>query len=165
EELIPAPGQGALGIECLAERTEVRALLAGLGHDATAACVRAERQVSLALGGNCTIPLGAYAQTAAQAGASAAGGTTLRLRAIVAAPDGRRMARADCSGPAADPEALGRQAAEELRRGRAGRPVASPRASRWPAGGLSCIAPWKSMLRPTLRRSRASSIAWRASTW
>jgi hydroxymethylbilane synthase len=74
----------------------------------TAACVRAERAVSLALGGNCTIPLGAYAQPE---------GSQIRLRAIVAAPDGRRIARADCTGSEADPEALGRRAAEDLRRG------------------------------------------------
>jgi hydroxymethylbilane synthase len=68
--------------------------------------VRAERAVSLALGGSCTIPLGAYAELA---------GTRLRLRALVAAPDGTRMAQADCEGAADDPEALGAQAARVLR--------------------------------------------------
>jgi hydroxymethylbilane synthase len=108
EQVVPAPGQGALGIECRAEKTEVRRLLEPLGDADTAACVRSERQVSLALGGNCTIPLGAHARLE---------GGELRLRAVVAAPDGRRMARAQVSGPPAEPEALGRRAAEELRRG------------------------------------------------
>jgi hydroxymethylbilane synthase len=108
EELLPAPGQGALGIECAAGRAELERLLAPLMDGPTAACVRAERAVSLALGGNCTIPLGAYAQPE---------GSQIRLRAIVAAPDGRRIARADCTGSEADPEALGRRAAEGLRRG------------------------------------------------
>jgi hydroxymethylbilane synthase len=106
EESLPAPGQAALGIECLAARADVAALLAPLAHAASSACVRAERAVSLALGGSCTIPLGAYAELS---------GARLRLRALVAAPDGTRMARADCSGAAKDPEALGAQAARVLR--------------------------------------------------
>ena len=81
-------------------------LLAPLQHAASAACVRAERAVSLALGGSCTIPLGAYAELQ---------GARLRLRALVAAPDGARVARVECEGPAAEPEALGAQAAAELR--------------------------------------------------
>jgi hydroxymethylbilane synthase len=103
---LPAPGQAALGVECLEARAELRALLAPLAHAATSACVRAERAVSLALGGSCTIPLGAYAELA---------GERLRLRALVAAPDGARIARTECEGPAADPEALGARAAAELR--------------------------------------------------
>jgi hydroxymethylbilane synthase len=106
EESLPAPGQAALGIECLADRADVRALVGPLQHDATAACVRAERAVSRALGGSCTIPLGAYAVLA---------GERLHLTALVAAPDGKRAARVECSGPAAEPEALGAKAAAELR--------------------------------------------------
>jgi len=106
EESLPAPGQAALAIECAAARADVRALVAPLAHAPSAACVRAERAVSLALGGSCTIPLGAFAELA---------GTRLRLRALVAAPDGTRMAQADCSGAAEDPEALGAQAAALLR--------------------------------------------------
>jgi hydroxymethylbilane synthase len=106
EESLPAPGQAALGIECLAGDAELRHLLAPLEHAASSACVRAERAVSLALGGSCTIPLGAYAELH---------GARLRLRALVAAPDGARTARVECEGPAAEPEALGAQAAAELR--------------------------------------------------
>jgi hydroxymethylbilane synthase len=106
EESLPAPGQAALGIECRADRADVRALVGPLQHDATAACVRAERAVSRALGGSCTIPLGAYAVLA---------GEQLRLTALVAAPDGKRAARVECSGPAVEPEALGAKAAAELR--------------------------------------------------
>ena len=106
EESLPAPGQAALGIECLAGRTEILRLVAPLQHAASASCVRAERAVSLALGGSCTIPLGAYAEPS---------GAQLRLRALVAAPDGRRVARVDCAGSASDPEALGAHAARQLR--------------------------------------------------
>jgi len=106
EESLPAPGQAALGIECRDGRADLLRLLAPLEHAASSACVRAERAVSLALGGSCTIPLGAYAELQ---------GARLRLRALVAAPDGTRTARVECEGPAAEPEALGAQAAAELR--------------------------------------------------
>jgi hydroxymethylbilane synthase len=105
-EMLPAPGQGALGIECLAGRAELAALLAPLADAASSACVRAERAVSRALGGSCALPLGAYAELA---------GARLRLRALVASPDGRRVVRADLEGDAADPQALGARAAAALR--------------------------------------------------
>ena len=106
DESLPAPGQGALGIECRDDRARVLALVAPL-HDAAAGrCVQAERAVSRALGGSCTLPLAAYAE---------ADGAGLRLRALVAAPDGRRMARADCRGT--EPAALAAQVVEELSRG------------------------------------------------
>jgi len=106
EESLPAPGQAALGIECLAARQDVIARISRLEDAASAACVRAERAVSFALGGSCTVPLGAFAEVR---------GDGLRLRALVAAPDGTRTVRADCEGPARDPEALGVRAAGELR--------------------------------------------------
>jgi hydroxymethylbilane synthase len=105
EDSLPAPGQGALGIECLAGRAELVSLLGSLNHEATERCVRAERAVSRALGGSCAVPLGAYAEPA---------GGRLRLRALVASLDGRRIAHADCEGP--DPAGLAAQAVEELRR-------------------------------------------------
>jgi hydroxymethylbilane synthase len=106
DEILPAPGQGALGIECLAARSDLVSFMKNLEDGASAACVRAERAVSHALGGSCTIPLAAYAEQT---------GGGLRLRALVASPDGKRIARAECAGAAADPETLGRRAAEELR--------------------------------------------------
>jgi hydroxymethylbilane synthase len=105
EESMPAPGQGALGVECLSTRTDVQALVAPLADAATSACVRAERAVNRALGGDCTIPLGAFADPQ---------GASLRLRALVAAPDGRRVARAEALGEFSDPETIGRRVAERL---------------------------------------------------
>lgn len=106
EASLPSAGQGALGIEALADRPEVAAWLAPLNDVATAACVRAERAVSRALAGSCEVPLGAYAEfTAGQ----------LRLRGLVATPDGTRIVRAEHAGPAADPEALGLVLAADLR--------------------------------------------------
>jgi hydroxymethylbilane synthase len=104
DESLPAPGQGALGIECLAYDKRMAALLAPLDDAATARCVRAERAVSRALGGSCALPLGAYAELA---------GARLRLRALVASADGARVIRVQREGE--DPERLGAQVAEELR--------------------------------------------------
>ncbi len=106
EESLPAPGQAALGIECLAARADVLARVAPLEDPASAACVRAERAVSFELGGSCTVPLGAFAE---------ARGDALRLRALVASPDGTRVARAECEGASREPESLGARAAGELR--------------------------------------------------
>jgi len=68
--------------------------------------VRAERAVNRALGGNCSVPLGAYAEL---------DGARIRLRALVASPDGRRIARAEREGDAADPERVGNEVAAQLR--------------------------------------------------
>ena len=104
EESVPAPGQGALGIECLAARKDVQQMLVPLADPATALCVRAERAVSRALGGSCTLPLGAYAVLRER---------TLSLSALVASADGRRVLRAQASG--GDPEEVGARAARALR--------------------------------------------------
>jgi hydroxymethylbilane synthase len=104
EESLPAPGQGALGIECLAARKDVQQMLAPLGDANAALCVRAERAVSRALGGSCTLPLGAYAVMR---------DGVLSLNALVAAADGRRVLRAHAAGK--DPEQVGAQAARALR--------------------------------------------------
>jgi hydroxymethylbilane synthase len=107
DEMLPAPGQGALGIECLAGRAEIAVLLAPLADSATTICVRAERAVSRALGGSCALPLAAYAEIV---------NDQLRLRALVASADGKRVIGTDFAGEAADPQGLGARAADELRR-------------------------------------------------
>lgn len=104
EESLPAPGQGALGVECLEARSDVRRLLAPLGDRASTLCVRAERAVSRLLGGSCTLPLGAYAEAAPEG---------VSLRALISSADGRRVLRASTQG--ADPEAVGAAAAQALR--------------------------------------------------
>lgn len=103
---LPAAGQGALGIECLASRGDVAAWLAPLNDADTSACVRAERAVSRALAGSCEVPLGAYAEIR---------GGKLWLRGFVALPDGSRMVRAEREGDPADAEALGLALADDLR--------------------------------------------------
>lgn len=61
KELLPAPGQGALGVECRESDRETRDLLARIHHEPTAGCVHAERALLASLGGGCAVPLGALA--------------------------------------------------------------------------------------------------------
>jgi hydroxymethylbilane synthase len=104
DESLPAPGQGALGVECRESHRELVAMLGQLAHADTAQCVRAERAVSRALGGSCSLPLAAYAVMNAG---------RVRLRALVASADGRRIVRAQADG--SDAEAVGAAAAQALR--------------------------------------------------
>lgn len=104
EESLPAPGQGALGIEICANRPELATLLAPLNHPDTADCVIAERAMSLRLDGSCETPLGAYAEIV--------DGDFVRMRGFVASPDGQQMLRAESNGSRAAAEGLGRQVAD-----------------------------------------------------
>ena len=105
EESLPAPGQGAMAIEIVSERADLRALLAPLSHLPSAAAVTAERTVSRTFGGSCQIPLAAFAVVE---------GSTMHLRAMVATPDGSRSAFAEVRGSANEPEQLGRDASQLL---------------------------------------------------
>lgn len=116
EESLPAPGQGALAIEYRADRPDVLQALSPLDHADTAACVCAERALSRALSGSCQLPLAAYAEI--QAG-------WLRLRALVAMPDGTRMVRAEMTGAPGEAEAIGAGVADELLRQGAGTVLAA----------------------------------------
>ncbi len=106
DDSLPAVGQGALGIECRADRAEVIALLQPLHHADTAACVLAERAMSRALAGSCQVPLGGFAEVI---------NGKLRMRGFVASPDGQRMVRDELFGNIAEPEALGNRVADALR--------------------------------------------------
>ena len=105
EQSLPAPGQGAMAIEILDGRDDLLQLLAPLNHMPTAQAVFAERTVSRVFGGSCQIPLAAFATV---------NGADMRLRAMVATPDGKRIASADASGAANAPEGLGNQIAQAL---------------------------------------------------
>lgn len=102
---LPAVGQGALGIECLAQREDVRALLAPFNHPDTADCVLAERSLSRRLGGSCQLPLAAFAHIE---------GHQLRLRALVANPDGSKLIQTSAEGDRTQAEYWGQVAAEHL---------------------------------------------------
>jgi hydroxymethylbilane synthase len=81
EEMLPAPGQGAVAVECREEDTETRDLLAAIHHEPTALCVRAERELLHSLGGGCHMPLGTRAVIE---------NGKLRLLAALFEPDGIR---------------------------------------------------------------------------
>ena len=105
EDSLPAPGQGAMAIEIPAGRQDLVELLAPLNHIDTERAVRAERTLSRSFGGSCQIPLAAYATVDKE---------SMRLRAMVATPDGQRIARAEISGNAGSPETLGLEIARAL---------------------------------------------------
>lgn len=105
ELLTPAPAQGALGVECRAGDDRVLGLLAAVDDAATRAAVRAERAFLAAMGGGCSLPVGALAEPV---------GEGLRLRVAVAHPAGVAVLRREAVAPAAEAEALGRRLAEVL---------------------------------------------------
>src|SRR5260363_291338 len=107
---LPAASQGALGIEIREDRPEIADWLAPLNHLKTALAVYAERTVARALGGNCAIPLAAFAEWIEG---------ILLLRACIAQPDGARFLRARaCAAPntLAEAETLGYTVADDLAR-------------------------------------------------
>jgi len=107
---LPAPGQGALGVEIRSDRHDMAAMLSALEDRDTRLAVTAERAVSRALGGSCRVPLAAFATREALGG--------LRLEALVASINGSRIARVVLETreeTLAAAEALGEQAALALR--------------------------------------------------
>ncbi|QKO22447.1 hydroxymethylbilane synthase [Rhodoferax sp. BAB1] len=111
-EMLPAAGQGALGIEIRSDRQDVAVALAPLVHQGTWLRVAAERAVSRAMGGSCSMPLAAYATL---------DGATLLIQAAWGDPEGRvALVRADATVSVADlsaAEALGSQVAARLKEG------------------------------------------------
>jgi hydroxymethylbilane synthase len=105
EQSLPAPGQGAMAIEITSGRPELQALLDPLKHTDSERPVRAERTLSRNFGGSCQIPLAAFATIDNE---------VMTLRAMVATPDGKRVAHASIHGPANNPEALGHEIADAL---------------------------------------------------
>ncbi len=106
EVMLPAAGQGALGIEIRAGDSATAELVSTLADQKTFLEVRAERAVSRALGGSCQVPLAAYCVMDPD-------GKTLFLRARVGMPDGSRLCESNARG--VDPEALGQRVAQDLR--------------------------------------------------
>lgn len=105
EQSLPAAGQGAMAIEVTGGRPELLEWLAPLNHSETAQAVAAERKVSKAFGGSCQIPLAAFATVDAG---------RMRLRGMVATPDGARVAKAEVLGAADAYEQLGDELARAL---------------------------------------------------
>ena len=102
---LPAAGQGALGIEIAAQRTDLADILRPLNHEETAACVTAERALARALGGSCQVPLAAYCVME---------DGLLTLNGLVGHPDGSVIIEASAQAPAAYADALDRAVAKRL---------------------------------------------------
>jgi hydroxymethylbilane synthase len=107
DEMLPAVGQGAIGIECRAGDEATARLLGPLNHRETAITVAAERALLAALDGSCRTPIAALARL------DAAGSLTLLARVV--APDGGRRFDSRRTGPAGDAERIGREAGADLR--------------------------------------------------
>ncbi len=145
DEMLPAPGQGALAVECRDSEPELAALLEAVSDQASLAAVTAERSLLEALEAGCSAPVGAYAAVA-PAGGSARGvwgggtppdGVTvvppgqhvqLRMLAAVMSTDGSRVLRAHGGAPGADAWQLGRDLAAELLRSGAWNLISVPQA-------------------------------------
>jgi len=107
-DLLPAVAQGAIGITCRGEDADLRDLLQTINHEETGVRISSERAMLAALDGSCRTPIGGLAEFVADG--------ALRLRGLVGAPDGSRLFETERLGAAADAEAMGRDAGEELRR-------------------------------------------------
>ncbi|GAA1551506.1 hydroxymethylbilane synthase [Kribbella hippodromi] len=106
-QVLPSPGQAALGVECRAGDTEILSVLAPLDDPATRAAVTAERQLLATLEAGCTAPVGALAEVV-----EGEDGPELWLRGALGQDDGVR--RLSANGPVDDPVALGKALAYEL---------------------------------------------------
>lgn len=106
-EMLPAVGQGALGIECRSNDDDAKALLQPIADPATTAAVRCERAFLEVLDGSCRTPIAGLAVTDEADG--------LRFDGLIARPDGTACHRVQRVGAAADAAAMGRDAGAELR--------------------------------------------------
>ncbi len=106
EEMLPAVGQGAIGITCRADDVATLEFLAAVDHAESHHRIRAERALLAALDGSCRTPIGGLAEIA---------GGRLKLRGLVARPDGTAVYETEREGAVADATALGDDAGQELR--------------------------------------------------
>jgi len=105
--ILPAVGQGAVGLEAREGDEETLNLLSVLNHEDTADRVIAERALNKQLEGGCQVPIACYADYVDE-------GYTLQLRGLVGRPDGSQLLRAQAQAPADEAEALGVQVADDL---------------------------------------------------
>lgn len=105
DELLPAVGQGAIGIECRSDAHELNGLIEALTDPVTSACVRAERAMNARLGGSCQVPIAGHARVT---------GDTLILTGLVADVDGVECVRHTAHGACAEPERIGAELGDAL---------------------------------------------------
>ncbi len=120
ERMLPAVGQGALGIECRCGDEQVQSFIEQLIDESSTRRVLAERAMNRRLEGGCQVPIAGYAEDS---------NGLLMLRGLVASTDGREILRSERTGPSAEPEALGNAVADDLLASGAGRILAEVYAS------------------------------------
>jgi hydroxymethylbilane synthase len=108
-QMLPAPGQGALAVECRSDDADLVAALARLDHPASRAAVTAERAVLSTLEAGCSAPLGALADVV-----EGEDGEELWLRAVALSLDGGLSVRMSATGPVTEAEKLGTRLASEM---------------------------------------------------
>ncbi|MEV0777844.1 hydroxymethylbilane synthase [Streptomyces sp. NPDC050433] len=117
DSVLPAPGQGALAVECAASDPELAAALAGLDDPHTRIAVTAERSLLAALEAGCSAPVGALADLLGD-GQDTRFVNELRLRGVVGTTDGSTLVQLSITGPVptshGDAVALGRELASEM---------------------------------------------------
>ena len=104
-DMLPAVGQGIVGIECLEDREDVVALALSLEHGPTRSMLTAERALAARIGASCHSPIAGFATL---------DGATLRLDGLVGSPDGRSILTDSVSGAVRDAASLGAELAERL---------------------------------------------------
>lgn len=119
-QMLPAPGQGAMAVECRQADAEMIALLSVLDDPSSRAATTAERMLLSVLEAGCTAPVGAYAEVSEgeQVGDSTETGgessSELYVRAVVASEDGAEHIRKSATGPVERAAEVGRDLAYEL---------------------------------------------------
>ncbi len=116
EEMVPAPGQGALAVQVRNEDAAARKMVKQLDQPPSRVAFETERALVRLLGGGCSLPLGAYARTGSPA--PNGGEDVIRLVAVVIRPDGSALVRAESQG--STPDSVASDVAETLLRGGAG---------------------------------------------
>ena len=113
-QMLPAPSQGALAVECRSDDPEMIELLAGLDHAPSRAAVVAERSLLAELEAGCTAPVGAIAEVVDSLDDDGRVIEELSVRGCAAAMDGSDVLRASAVGAPEKAEELGRRVAREL---------------------------------------------------
>ena len=106
EDMLPAVGQGAIGVSCRVGDEQARGWLHNINHRETEFRIKAERALLASLDGSCRTPIGGLAEVE---------GNQLRLRGLVAREDGSELFEAERTGSVGDAVAIGQDVGKELR--------------------------------------------------
>ncbi len=103
--LIPAPGQGAIAVECRGDDEEINQILITINHEESEVATSAERSFLERLGGSCHVPVGCYAEVKE---------VSIKILGLIASPDGKNLIRDDIEGSVQNHKSLGKELAERI---------------------------------------------------